>query len=153
MSPKRSRHVEGRLGVYKQLSDVPDRHRLHHYDRTYARQDVWTEFRETYLEPRDHAVQPRARRARERWTNHMAIRGRHYALATPEDAEMWARELLEEYSLRYGIEGYWSQIERFYRWLLWHTEHPHLYNPLLLAAANYDAAGVLWNAKIKRPWE
>lgn len=43
---------------------------------------------------------------------------------------------------------HWAKLEHFYEWLRWHTDHPHVYNPLLMAAANREAAGTVWKTKM-----
>jgi hypothetical protein len=74
---------------------------------------------------------------------------RHHALAMPEDVEAWSVDLLSAGSAR-RAHDYWIRVNRFYDWLQWHTEHPHRYNPALMAAAEGDATGEVWNWKAER---
>lgn len=139
-----------RMGVYKTLGDVPDRYRLHQHAAAYAGRDVWAEWlgdedahrgtSDRYFE--DVAVTERS------WKAHMDDRGRHHALATPEDVETWIADLLVDRKLRTVYEGYWTRIESLYGWLQAHTEHPHVYHPALMAAADGEAARRVWDYKM-----
>jgi hypothetical protein len=138
------------MGVYKRLSDVPDRYRLNHHAAAYEGRDAWAEFVTTKLAENDYTdrYEQDICRAGRRWKEHMAACGRHHALATPKDVNKWCIHLLDTYTVRYAVERHWNYLEQFYRSLLWHTEHPHVYLPVLMAAAEYDAASELWEYKM-----
>ncbi len=82
----------------------------------------------------------------------MADRGRHHALATPENVEAWCAALLDRMKPPSAYQNYWTKLERFYTWLHSHTEHPHVYHSFRMAAAGYPNAGAIWEAKIGT-WE
>jgi len=63
----------------------------------------------------------------------MSEREAHHALAAPNDVEAWSSGL-DVFQPRHA-HRYWRRIRRFYDWLQWHTEHPHVYTPVLMAAA------------------
>lgn len=142
-----------RIGIYKRLSDVPDRYRLHQHAAAYEGRDVWTEFCEEYeydqgdAEDHEQVVD----RVGRRWKAHMEGRGRHHALATPEDVEAWCAHLLgeREYSPRYSL-SHLLRVIRLYSWLQWHTKHPHVYHPPMMAAAAGGAAGRIWEVRVER---
>ena len=146
----KSRDPRVRMGVYKRLSDVPDRYRLDHYAAAYEGRDAWVEFVEAKLAENDHTdrYERDIHRAGRRWKEHMAARSRHHALAIPEDVDEWCIHLLDTYAIRYAVERHWNYLEQFYRLLLWDTDHPHVYSPVLMAAAEYDAASELWEYKM-----
>ena len=148
----KSKNPEKRMGVYKRLDDVPDHHRLQQYSSTYEGYDMWKEFLSECLFERydSERFKEDARRAGERWKAHVEARGRHHALATPEDVETWCQKLLDRLKIKTAYNSYWIRIERFYTWLQWHREHPHTYQPVLMAAANGGAAGEIWDEKIRR---
>lgn len=148
MSPGKSKHATDRMGVYKRLDDVSDRHRLHHHADAYEGRDVWHEYLTDHLYP-DGDIPQKKRRFGDRWKDHTSEQGRHHALATPEDVETYSVSLLDQYAI-YTAAKYWTNIERFYGWLQEHTEHPHLYHPFLMAADEYDAAGRIWDQKVRR---
>ncbi|MFC4550446.1 hypothetical protein ACFO3H_09025 [Halorussus sp. GCM10023401] len=85
-----------------------------------------------------------------RWKEHLDWRERHHALAGPTDVEAWIGNLLEQVSLDTAYNTYWVKIERFYGWLQNHPNHPHLYHPVLMVAANLEHAGRVWDKKIER---
>lgn len=145
----KTRDPDGRMGVYKRLEDVPDRHRLYHHASAYDGRDVWEEYLTTHLFPdRDPADVPRnKRRFGERWKDHMAARGRHDALATPDDVATWSAALNERYA-PITAKHYWTTIERFYWWLMDRADHPHLYQPFLMAAATDEETQRIWQTKI-----
>lgn len=154
--PTKSLDPVDRMGVYKSLSEVPDRYRLTNHSAAYEGRNVWQEFCEEYEYAQgDHErYEEEVDRAGDRWREFMADRGRHHALATPGDVEAWCVELRrgENSSLRRSHD-YWLRVNRFYDWLKWHTEHPHVYNPVLMAAAEGGVAGEVWEWKAEQTRE
>lgn len=138
------------MGVFKQLEDVPESYRLSSYADRYTDSDPWSEFLVIELLPGHNSYQFKqtTRRAARSWKDHVQGRGRHHALATPTDVETWCAELLEEVEVQTVYKSYWTKFERFYEWLRWHTDHPHVYNPFLMAAANKEAASTVWETKM-----
>lgn len=149
MGTEKSPDPIDRMGVHKQLSDVPPRQRLKQYADRYDGHDTWNAF----IDTRDNAFDSEyyhatIRKTKRTWKAHMAERGRHHALARPADIESWCRDLTATRTLGTVYSEYWVRLEEFYRWLLWHTEHPHPYHPVLMAAANYETAGSVWAEKV-----
>lgn len=147
-------HPSKRIGIYKDIESIPKERRLHQYSAEYDGEDIWETFLTTHLFEKfdsERFVED-ARRAGRRWKAHMEKRGRHHALATPKDIEAWCDELLDDLKVKTAYNSYWVRVERFYKWLYWHRDHPHCYNPVLMAAANGGAAGVVWEEKIGR-WD
>lgn len=143
-----------RAGVYKHIDDVPDRYRLYHHAAAYDGRDVWEEFlSEFYFEHfgTDY-TKSITRRVGNDWKEHMDSRGRHHALATPGDVDAWCEVLFERMKAPSAYRNYWSKLERFYTWLHFHTEHPHVYHSFRMAASEYPSAGAVWEAKIGS-WE
>jgi len=140
--------------MYKHIDDVPDRHRLYQHAAAYEGRDVWEEYlTEDFFEKFDSDYTRKVtRRAGADWKDHMADRGRHHALATPKDVETWCVTLLERMKTASAYRNYWPKLERFYSWLHTHTEHPHVYHPFRMAAAEYPNASRIWARKIDS-WE
>lgn len=136
-----------RMGVYKRLADVPERHRLENYADAYADRDVWAEFRAAEYPPETTGERTRedVARAGRFLQEHADAHDVHPALATPVVVESFATWLLEdrEYSPRMAC-AYFDRVDSFYEWLLWHADHPHAYNPARMAAADGGAAGRVW---------
>lgn len=151
MTRTQSENPDDRMGVYKRIEDVPTQHRLERYTEMYESRDVWTEFCEEYeynhgsSEYFEQAVD----RAGDHWQTHMSGRGRHHALATPGDVEAWCGVLIDEKSLSTAY-NYWVRIKRFYDWLQWHVDHPHVYNPVLMGVVTGEAAGQIWEQKLRK---
>lgn len=139
------------MGIYKRLEAVPDRYRLTHWESVYVGRNVWQEFVATRPTSFDsdhyHAT---FRKAGQSWKAHMTDRGRHHALARPADVDAWVRTLAATRTLGTVYKEYWIRVEEFYAWLQFHPAHPHLYQPVLMAAAEYEMAGKVWDAKLER---
>lgn len=146
-------YPEGHMGVFKDLESVPDRYRFQNFTAEYAGRDVWDE----YMTEQVYELHPdlsettltRLNRAERRWKEHMNERGRHHALATPADVEAFC-ESLGDISLETAYGQYWQRIEGMYSWLQSHTEHPHVYHPVFMAAAEYPNAREIWDHRIAR---
>lgn len=136
------------MGVYKTLADVPNRRLLDQHAAAYDSRDVWGEYLIEDVHERVTGEHGRtvARRVGRYWKEHMDGRGRHHALATPEDVETWSASLLDEYAER-TTYNYWRFVYLFYEWLRWHTDHPHTYTPVLMAVAENPAAGRVWEIR------
>lgn len=146
-----SRDPADRMGVFKRYADVSPRYRLGRLAASYADRDVWAEYAETegIFETSDRQRQDRER-AIESWKQHMADRGQHHALATPEDVNEWCESLLADRKPKTVYNPYWITLAQFYDWLMYHTEHQHVYNPFLMAAVEYadGPVGAVWEAKV-----
>lgn len=151
MEQSKSTDARDRMGVYKTLSDVPNRYRFHQYAAAYDGRDIWNEYLENHLWERGSSKRFKrdTRLVERRWKDFMRERGRHHALATPEDVNAWFADLLDDLVPWSAYTPYWVRIEDFYEWLQWHTKHPHNYHPVLMAAAEYDAASKVWDEKIR----
>jgi hypothetical protein len=138
-----STQIEERLGIYKSLSEVPTEYRLEAFAGSLEKQDVWAEWNEMHSD--SEWKREEARRVKNRWDDYLGEAGTHYAVATPEDVESFIDGLLDEVQLERAYKPYWLFLKRFYHWLVWHTEYPHRYNPVLMASANYPACGEVWD--------
>lgn len=143
-----SNPLNDRLGVFKGLSGVPDSRRFYQYASVYDGRDTWSEYRNT-VELGERMSEEWARFSR-RWKDHMNGRGRHHALARPDDVEAWSEELLSRFSVDRAYQ-HWNVLEGFYAWLMWHTEHRHTYNPFHMAAVDLESsAGQIWSRKMEK---
>lgn len=138
-----------RMGVYKRLSDVPIQHRLGRYGDAYANRDTWAAFVASRSDEFDSEwYQATCRKAEQSWKAHISDRGRHHALGRPVDVETWCTALATTRTLGTVYSVYWVRLEEFYTWLQMHTEHPHVYQPVLMAAAHHDTARAVWKHKL-----
>lgn len=140
-----------RMGVYKRYEDVPNEWQLANHATAYEGRDVWSEWAalvtEQHTSDRYAELLERAERS---WKSHMKERDRHHALATPDDVETWAEIILQRCQPLSAYQIYFTKIEPFYTWLQNHTNHPHVYHPVWMAAFRGGATRTIWNAKIER---
>lgn len=152
MSSRKGIQPEQYAGAFQQYEDIPDRYRLETYSQQYSGDDTWQQYRDgVFLPEHDYSnhAQKTARTAGNSWLDHMSEQGRHHALATPSDVDDWTQNLLNgERTRRHCYEHYFVRILQFYEHLKTSYQHPHLYNPLLLAAIEYEATRHLWMYRV-----
>lgn len=148
----RGTRPEQYAGALQHYDELPRRYQLETYRSQFRGENVWSHSAEdVFLEEHDSKrIRRTLRLAGESWLDHMADRPRHHALATLEDANAWCEKLRAEKARRTCYEYYFVRIYDFYEYLKSHFEYPHLYNPLLLAAIEYDAARHIWSFRVDR---
>ena len=139
------------MGIYKRLEDVPEEYRFEQYTGAYEGRNVWAEYVESLPSAYTSTFfEDSLRKAEETWTAHMDDRGRHYALATPEDVDTWVSTLAETRKLSTVNSVYFVRVEGLYDWLQSSVDHPHRYQPVLMAASAYETTGAVWRTKFDR---
>lgn len=137
-----------RMGVYTRLEDVPTDYRLNQYEGQYSGQDTWQAYIDTRPSTFDSThYRQGLSKAGKSWKTHTESRGRHHALVRPSDVETWLAELAATRTEGTVYTEYWVRIEEFYTWLQFHTEHPHVYHPPLMAVVEGGLAERLWRQK------
>lgn len=152
MSQIRGTQPEEYAGALQHYDEIPQRYRLETYQGHYRGEDVWNHYAENVVLAENDSERMRRtlRLGGDSWLKHMTTRGRHHALATVEDANAWCEKLRSEKARRTCYEYYFLRVYDFYEYLKFHCRHPHLYNPLLLAAVNYEAARYIWSFRVDR---
>lgn len=144
---------EAHAGIFQQYEDIPARYRLETYFQQYQDDDTLDRYLEQFYYNKKSEISDSMRRRTERfrdsWIDHMNERDRHHALATPEDVDLWCQSLLETCTARTSYRTYFYRIYNFYEYLKTSYKHPHLYNPLLLAAIEYETAYEIWIHRVK----
>lgn len=151
MTRRKGTTPEQYAGAFQHYDEIPVQYRLDTYTGQYREDDTYDRYMQEVLLPEYDSKRFRdsAKRAKKSWVDHMKDRGRHHALATPEDAEIWCEKLLNgDRTVGTCYEYYYNRIYQFYEYLKYHYQHPHLYNPLLLAATGYDSAREIWMFRI-----
>lgn len=148
ISMPKAENPHRRTGVFKSLEQVPQLYRLKTHTGVYQTNDPWNEYVTTVLDDAADPVLYEAGLVEDDWKAHMDEQGRHYALATPADIETWCKRLLDRMAPKRAYNPYWVRIEDFYDYLVWHTDHPHVYHPPLMAAGTGEAATRIWEEKI-----
>lgn len=151
MTRRKGTKPEQFAGPFQSFSDIPPRYQLEIYSNRYESMETWEQYCEDILFETHDSTHMRnvAEKAGQSWRAHMEQRGRHHALATPADANEWCKKLLSEGRCRRTCyEQYFVRIYQFYDHLKTSHRHPHLYNPLLLAAIEYEAARYIWMFRV-----
>ncbi|GAB7092531.1 hypothetical protein JCM18237_28020 [Halorubrum luteum] len=151
MSRRKGTKPEQYAGPFQEYSSVPQRYCLKTYAGHYTGEETWKQYCEQVLfgQYDSDYIRRSARRAGSSWKDHMASQGRHHALATPNDVDEWCRLLLDGgRNRRTCYENYYVRIYNFYEHLKRNCQHPHLYNPLLMAAIEYDVTRRVWMYRI-----
>lgn len=151
MTRRKGTKPEQFAGPFQKYSKIPARYRLETYQGQYQGQDTWDHYRDNVLleEYNSQHMEKVAKKAGRSWLSHMEEQGCHHALATPEVADAWCHHLLSgDRCRRTCYEQYFIRIYQFYDYLKEHHQHPHLYNPLLLAAIEYESARRLWMYRV-----
>lgn len=157
--PRLSNAARDRMGVYKRIDDVPDKYRLQNHEPAYKGRDVWSEYYEEKTEACDtKSTQRRYEKAGRYFGMFMSEVGRHRALATPGQIEEFLVAIRDGNIGRHNHTRklqtvyfeYFQPVEGFYTWLQWHTDHPHVYHPVLMAVVEGGYARDVWNRKLEQ---
>lgn len=153
MSSTKPATPEAYAGVFQQYDDIPARYRLETYVHQYQGDDTLDQYLEqVYFKDKTEvtdSMRCRVQRFRDSWMGHMDERGQHHALATPKDVDTWCQTLLERCNARTSYLSYYYRIYNFYDYLKTSYQHPHLYNPLLIAAIEFESTYEIWSHRIK----
>jgi hypothetical protein len=151
MTRRKGTKPEQFAGPFQTYDNIPARYRLKTYASEYRTKNTWEQYCNDVLlgdSPSNH-MRKTARKAGQSWSDHMGSCGRHHALATPTDVNTWCKNLLSgNRNRRTCYEQYYIRIYHFYDYLKESFRHPHLYNPLLLAAIEYDTTRHLWMYRV-----
>lgn len=152
MSEIRGTSPEEYAGAFQHFEEIPYRYRLETYESQYQGRNTWEKYAEDVVltEHDTDLIQQRLRLAGDSWRDHMDAHGRHHAVATIEDVESWCKDLIADRARRTVYEYYFLRVYNFYDHLKYSTDHPHLYNPVLLAATRHPASRKIWMYRIDK---
>lgn len=157
--PQLSSDARHRMGVYKRIDTVPDRYQLLNHEAAYAGRDTWAEyFTEKTEQFNTKATRDRYEKAGRYFKAFMEDVNRHHALADPHHVEDYLVALRDgdigrhshTRKLQTVYFEYFQPLEDFYTWLQWHTDHPHVYHPVLMAVATDGFARDVWDRKLEQ---
>lgn len=132
--------------AFENFEDIPPRYRLVNYADRYRGVEVWDDFANDHYSL-DDCSEYHARRvqwASECWKEFCSSRDRHYALATPRMVDDWTVTLLEDVKPETAYTAYITYVNSFYRYLRYHIDHPHCYNPVLFAVRMFPTSRSVW---------
>ena len=152
MTRRKGTTPEQYAGVFQQYDSIPARYRLETYSGHYRDENTWNRYCEQVLFERFDSdyIRKSARRAGDSWLNHMTGEESHHALATPKHVDCWCDKLLnKDRNRRTCYENYFVRIYNFYEYLKSSYRHPHHYNPLLLAAIEFETTRYIWLYRVE----
>lgn len=124
------------LGVYKTEADVPEEYLLpNQASSTYDAEALWWEHA-GWMELAD-ATRRHYTTAWNAWSEFCEERGRHPAFPYVDDVEAFLATKTDR-SPNHEYNSYFKPLYRWFKYLMWHAETPHRYNPVVLAVCNYD---------------
>lgn len=138
------------LGVFKRVEDVPDRYYLGNFISEVDAEDAWKHFEVKKLEGvSDHTREYVYGKAWREWTAYCDEHGVHPALGDPQDieshlAEQWA----EMGKLKSLHDARFRPIFRWYRWMQFHIDYPHRYNPVVMAVLLSGVTSDIWETRL-----
>lgn len=147
------------MGVYKDIDSVPTKYRLQNHEPAYTGRDVWADyFEEKTAVFNGKSTRDRYEKAGRYLQNFMREAGRHHALAAPEHIERYLTGLRDgdigrrnqSRKLQTVYFEYFQPLEGFYTWLQWHTDHPHVYHPVLMAVVAGGFTRKVWDRKLEQ---
>jgi hypothetical protein len=132
---------------YSSFDQIPDSKKLHNYERQFQGNNTWEVFlSEQYnLNKLNNETVQHLEKAGTQWKS--ACDGKcHHACASPRSIDEWSINLVEEISLTHAYKYYLLYINKFYRFLMWHIDYPHSYNPVQFAVSKYQETEKIWYA-------
>ena len=154
---------DARLGVFKRFEDVPEDYHLANFAGTYRDRDPFEEWAESTGQL-DYAKRKvdNLRRTWRFWCEHMDEQDRHPVCPDPSHVEAFFQRLLDgEFGRNSWSESrtpltvyleYYTTLNEFFQWLVYRTDHDHVFNPVAMAMATFrdGASGAVWDARVKQ---
>lgn len=127
---------------YKSFEQIPEHRRLTNYEEDFKDTDLWAEYFEAQHSGEGYSKTHirDTKRAADRWKSFCEDHETHPALTTPSLVNEWCKCLIKSMMKRSAKTNYLDKINRFYRYLVWHIDYPHWYNPVQYAVSEYEVA-------------
>lgn len=138
------------LGVYKRVEDVADRFYLANFRAEIDADEAWEMFSEDALtDTSKHTRKTVYNRAYERWCDYCDRHGVHPALADPEDIEGWLAEeaAASDSTLKTTHDIRFRPLFKWYRWMAYHADWPHRYQPTIMAVLLGGTTHDIWQTR------
>lgn len=135
------------LGVYETIEDMPEMYHPNTYESVFADRDVIGEYIEGPIAEREMTDARRTHKQNtlRKWEGFMDDRGRHPALALPQDVEAWLSQWAEDRAESSVQRYYFDPIHLMYTWMFESHEFPHVYHPVRMAACvEGSVAAMCW---------
>ncbi|MDB2281292.1 hypothetical protein PM030_05335 [Halorubrum ezzemoulense] len=137
--------------VYESFEEIPSHRRLSNYEEDFREDDIWMEYlNDQYpVEEYSEEYMRDIHRSGSRWKSFSESFDVHHAFTNPNIVDKWCKYLLQDMSKRSAKANYLTRINKFYRYLVWHIDYPHTYNPLQYAVSEYKLPNEVWHAMAK----
>lgn len=134
--------------AYKSFEEIPEHRRLSNYEEDFKNTDIWAVYFEVQYDTEGDSedYMRDVNRTEKQWKSFCEDYDVHHALATPSLVNTWCELLLERMKKRSAKTNYFVRINKFYRYLVWHVDYPHWYNPVQYAVSEYEVAEEVWTA-------
>jgi hypothetical protein len=138
------------LGAFKRVEDVPDRYYLPHFASDVDAEDAWNEFDSEVLEGLTyHTRRYVYGKAWREWKSFCDSHNVHPALSNPQDIEAHLSEQRGFMNkLKSAHDSRFRPLFRWFRWMQFHTDYPHRYNPVVMAALLGGATADIWQTRL-----
>jgi len=141
-----SRKFSDYASAYSSFDQIPDSDKLHNYEQQFKQEDVWKVYlSEQYdLESISNETFRDLKRTGTRWKN--VCDGKcHHACASPKIINGWSAQLINKMKNKSANKNYLRRLNKFYRFLMWHADYPHSYNPVQFAVENHQETREIWS--------
>lgn len=138
------------LGVFKRVEDVPDRYYLPNFETEIDAEECWDAFDAEELEGLSfHQRRYVYGKAWREWSVYCDAHDVNPALANPQDIEAHlAEQRAQVNKLKTVHDARFRPLLRWYRWMLFHTDYPHRYNPVVMAVLLGDSTHDVWQTRL-----
>jgi len=134
--------------AFESLDRVPEKKRLRQYSSEFNSRDVWNEFHTDQIRGCGYSQSHKStiEHCEVVWKDHCQGHGRHHALTTPEIVQSWCHDLINERTQETAQQYYLNFVNRFYIYLMWSDNYPHMYNPVQFAISDYPIVAEIWES-------
>jgi len=146
---KFSTHFFDYPSAYESFKDIPDGKKLRSFETEFDGENIIDGYISLYFYNKGYNKKTiqNVEQSMSDWKETCRERGCHPVLASPETVDIWCQKLLQRLkplSIKYN---YLTYVNRLYRYLMWHVDYPHCYNPVQFAVREYPAAKNVWDEK------
>jgi len=138
------------LGAFKHVGDVPERYHLPNFATEIDGEVAWNSFDAEELEGLSYQQRRYVYgKAWREWKAYCTKHSVHPALADPQDIESHLAAQWETINrLKTAHDARFRPLFRWYRWMQFHADYPHRYNPVVMAVLLGDVTSEIWATRI-----
>lgn len=139
------------LGVFKTVDDVPARYYLPNFRSDVDAEEAWDAFDTAELAGLTYETRRyKHGKAFREWRAYCEPRDIHPALPDPGDIESHLTEQREDMDkLQTVYTNRFRPLFLWFRWMTFHTDYPHRYNPVVMAVLLGETAYDIWKIRLR----